>query len=304
MSGNEFLTWTSSDIDFYALLGLTSESCTESEVQRAYRKTALKYHPDKLGKDFDPQKYEQFQAANEVLKDPALKAKYDAHRQAKLARQRANNLFEGKRRQMKEDLEAGERGAAGGGLKRSREEGERQAEMVKLAEKGRAARAARASKLAEAVASSPAPPPPQAQYEPPKEQSTPSKGRPQYNQGEEDEVERLERKIREAEAAKAKRKAAKRARKSGVFVPAAESPGMTESRPKMADRDTHTPIKRPDIFRGLKADDRSSASPKFSFSPSIPTPKRNDFAATMARLKAAEKQRLEDEIRKEESETA
>ena len=69
-----------------------------------------KYHPDKVGKNFDPAQYEKFQAANEVLGDPALKAKYDNARNARLQKQRANELFEGKRRQMKEDLEARERG--------------------------------------------------------------------------------------------------------------------------------------------------------------------------------------------------
>jgi len=68
-----------------------------------------------------------------------------------------------------------------------------------------------------------------------------------------------------------------------------------------AERDTSTPIKRSDIFRGLKADEKSSASPKFSFSPTSNTLKSNDFAATMARLKAAERQRLEEEIRRQES---
>ncbi len=180
-----------------------------------------------------------------------------------------------------------------------------QQELRKLAEEGRKRRAARQSMMAENIkmenVSSPAPPP---QSEAPREQPN-EQPASEGNQGEEDEVERLERRIREAEAAKAKRKAEKKARKSGIFVPA-DSPfvaaSATGSGIKMADGDTATPTKRPDIFRGLKADDRSSASPKFSFSPSIPTPKRNDFAATMARLKAAEKQRLEDEIRKQESE--
>jgi len=105
-----------------------------------------------------------------------------------------------------------------------------------------------------------------------------------------------------AEQAKAKRKAEKKARKSGIFVPA-DSPAVSEAGPKMADRDISTPIKRPDIFKGLKADDKSSASPKFSFSPN--TPKKNDFATTMARLRAAEKQRMEDEIvQKEAAEAA
>lgn len=290
MANNDLLKWVTSDVDFYELLGIAFENCSESELRRAYRKTALKYHPDKVGKDFDPEKYELFQAANDVLSDPEMKAKYDGHRQAKIQRQRANELFEGKRRQMKEDLEARERGGATAGVKRSREDDEMQQELRKLAEEGRKRRAARASMMAD-TASSPAPTPrkepaPEPVKEQPKEVPATTE-----DQMEEDEVERLERRIREAEQAKAKRKAEKRARKSGIFVPA-DSPAVSEKR--MADRDTSTPIKRPDIFKGLKADDKSSASPKFSFSPS--TPKKNDFAATMARLRAAEKQRMEEEI--------
>lgn len=302
MANNDLLKWVTSDVDFYELLGIAFENCSESELRRAYRKTALKYHPDKVGKNFDPEKYELFQAANDVLSDPELKAKYDGHRQAKLQRQRANELFEGKRRQMKEDLEARERGGATAGVKRSREDDEMQQELRKLAEEGRKRRAARASMMAE-TASSPAPTPrKEAPQEPVKEPTKEGSAPITEDQPEEDEIERLERRIREAEQAKAKRKAEKKARKSGIFVPA-DSPAVPEAGLKMAHRDTSTPIKRPDIFKGPKADEKSSASPKFSFSPS--TPKKNDFAATMARLRAAEKQRIEEDIlQKEAAETA
>ncbi|KAL3423337.1 Pre-mRNA-splicing factor cwf23 [Phlyctema vagabunda] len=291
MSNNDLLKWVTSDVDFYELLGLTFENCSESELRRAYRKTALKYHPDKVGKDFDPNKYELFQAANDVLSDPELKAKYDNHRAAKLQKQRANVLFEGRRRQMKEDLEARERGGVTSGMKRARdEENEMSQEIRKMAEEGRKRRAQRASMMAENDKAGSAPPASTAVPQP-KAPPTVVEEAP-----EEDEVERLERKIREAEQAKAKRKAEKKARKSGIFVPAGSPVPMAA---KVADQDTSTPIKRPDIFRGLKADEKSSASPKFSFSPN--TPNRNDFAATMARLKAAEKQRMEDEIRQEDA---
>ncbi|KAL5328966.1 hypothetical protein ACEPPN_002475 [Leptodophora sp. 'Broadleaf-Isolate-01'] len=313
MSNSDLQKWVTSDVDFYALLGISITACSDSELRRAYRKTALQYHPDKAGKDYDPEKYELFQAANGVLSDPELKAKYDAHRSAKLQRQRANELFEGKRRAMKEDLEARERGGVGGvGGKRAREETEMDREMKKLAEEGRKRRAARQSMMAENVASSPAPAVRKAEpasTPTPKPAASEKEKEPEIAE-EEDEVSRLERRIREAEAAKAKRKAEKKARKSGIFVPLdSDSPaaggGGGPSRERTAtETATSTPIKRPDIFRGLKADEQSSASPKFSFSPTIPTPKRNDFAATMARLKAAEKQRMEDEIRKQESEGA
>src|SRR4051812_43912100 len=86
MSNNDLQKWVTSDEDFYALLGISITACSDSELRRAYRKTALQYHPDKAGKDYDPEKYELFQAANGVLADPELKAKYDAHRSAKLQR--------------------------------------------------------------------------------------------------------------------------------------------------------------------------------------------------------------------------
>jgi DnaJ family protein C protein 17 len=303
MVNEDLLKWVTNDTDFYELLGITFETFSESELRRAYRKTALKYHPDKVGKDFDPAKYELFQAANDLLSDPELKAKYDNHRNAKLQRQRANELFEGKRRQMKEDLEARERGGLStAGLKRQREETDMDKELRKLAEEGRKRRAARQSMMSENIKSDSASPGPAPRSEPPPPADELHTATEEL---EEDEVERLERRIREVEQAKAKRKAEKKVRKSGIFVPA-DSPSVAgvDGGSKLANRDTATPIKRPGIFKGLKADEKSSASPKFSFSPKPNTPKSNDFAATMARLKAAEKQRLEEDIRKQESEAA
>lgn len=301
MVNDDLMKWTTSDVDFYELLGITLETCSDSELRRAYRKTSLKYHPDKLGKDFDANKYELFQAAHEVLKDPDLKAKYDNHRNAKLLKQRANELFEGKRRQMKEDLEARERGDIPSGMKRARED--HQAMLNKYAEEGRQKRARREAMMA---TSSPAPAPvsqkkaPEPTLSSPKKQAPPETTPPTEEDVGEDEVERLERRIREVEAARAKKKAERKARKNGISVPA-DSPSVgSAARPRsnLADQDTTIPIKHLDIFKGLKADEKSSASPKFSFSPNT-TPKTNDFAATMARLK--ERQRLEDEIRQQEA---
>ena len=295
MPNDDLLKWITSDVDFYTLLGLESSNCTESELRKAYRKTALKYHPDKVGKDFDPAKYELFQAANDVLSDPELKAKYDGHRNAKLQRQRANELFEGKRRQMKEDLEAREKGG-GLGLKREREEDAQSQELRRWAEKGKRRREQRQSMMGDSFATSSPAPSPRRQSPAPVQKPPAAEDRPEEDEMEKREME-LEERIRAAEAAKAKKKAEKKARKSGVFVPV-----DAEAKVEVADQ-TAAP-KRPDIFKGLKADEKSSASPKFSFSPASNPPQKTDFAATMARLKAAEKQRLEDQIRQQDAETA
>jgi DnaJ family protein C protein 17 len=300
MSKDDLSQYATSDHDFYALLGVQFES-SESDIRRAYRKTALKYHPDKLGKDFDPEKFHLLQIANDVLSDPIAKAAYDNARNARLQKQKQHELFEGKRRQMKEDLEARERGVKRGRDEAEEAEAKLEMEMRRLAEDNKRRRKEMEEKLH--AESSPAPTTPTTEVVPPVPE-------PEFE--EEDEVARLERRIREAEAAKAKRKAEKKARKSGVFTPAAGTPDTkpTEGRPRSplkqsSEAATSTPIKRPDIFKGLKADEKSSASPKFSFSPKTSTSGSNDLmAATMARLKAAEKARLEAEIRQQEAESS
>ncbi|KAI9641682.1 hypothetical protein NHQ30_009538 [Ciborinia camelliae] len=310
MPSDDLTKWITSEVDFYTLLGITPESFTAEDLRRAYRKTALRYHPDKLGAAFDADKYEQFQAANDVLADPELKQKYDNYRNARVQKQRAAALFEGKRRAMKEDLEARERGGSLG--KRSREDEEMDVEIRRLAEEGRKRRAKRESMMAENVSSPTFAPPPQTQSQSrPQSSASAASNNPSHtNQTkaqepeQEDEVARLERLISEAAAAKAKRKADKKARKSGIYIPS-ESPAQAKKEERSQEKET--PIKRPDIFNGLKADSKSAStstsSPKFSFSPNAGKKVGgvSDFSATMERLKEAEKRRLEGEIREREA---
>jgi DnaJ family protein C protein 17 len=322
MPNEDLLEHAKSTVDFYDLLGVAFET-SESDIRRAYRKTALKYHPDKLGKDFDPEKFHLLQIANDVLSDPSAKAVYDNARNARLQKQRQHALFEGKRRQMKEELEAREKGGAGAavtgaGGKRPREEDEMEKEVRRLAEEGKRRRREMEAKMRAQGGLSPTtttPGTPRTSARTP-EPAAPT--RPEAPQtaaeeaAEEDEVARLERLIAEAAESKARRRAEKKARKSGVYV-AADSPapragaGGGGSKLETEDKDTPsattTPIRRPDKLNGLKADAKPSASPKFSFTPKSGTPraKNDEFSATMERLQAAEKRRLEEEIRRQDA---
>ena len=68
MAGNE---------DYYKVLGLT-KSATSDEIKRAYRRLAVKYHPDKNpGNKAAEEKFKKVSEAYEVLSDPKKRADYD-----------------------------------------------------------------------------------------------------------------------------------------------------------------------------------------------------------------------------------
>jgi curved DNA-binding protein len=63
--------------DYYKVLGV-SKSATQDEIKKAFRKLAVKYHPDKTkGDKASEQKFKEVNEANEVLSDPDKRKKYD-----------------------------------------------------------------------------------------------------------------------------------------------------------------------------------------------------------------------------------
>src|SRR6187551_4093017 len=66
-------------IDYYKILEL-DKNATDSDIKKAYRKLARKYHPDLNPNDQAAKaKFQQINEANEVLSDPEKRKKYDAH---------------------------------------------------------------------------------------------------------------------------------------------------------------------------------------------------------------------------------
>ena len=61
--------------EYYNILNVTKES-TQNEIKKAYRKLALKHHPDKGG---DPETFKKISIAYDTLSDPTKKELYDKY---------------------------------------------------------------------------------------------------------------------------------------------------------------------------------------------------------------------------------
>jgi DnaJ-class molecular chaperone len=69
----------STDMDFYQVLGLSSKNVTEEEIKKAYKKMAIKFHPDKC-KDADAKdKFQKISEAYEVLSNVEKRKMYDEY---------------------------------------------------------------------------------------------------------------------------------------------------------------------------------------------------------------------------------
>ncbi|KAM3860712.1 dnaJ homolog subfamily C member 5 [Diretmus argenteus] len=62
--------------DLYSVLGL-EKSCTQEHIRKAYRKLALKYHPDKSPSTTD--RFKEVNRAHAVLSDAAKRGIYDRY---------------------------------------------------------------------------------------------------------------------------------------------------------------------------------------------------------------------------------
>jgi curved DNA-binding protein len=63
--------------DYYKILGV-SKNASQDDIKKAYRKLAVKYHPDKNPNDKKAEeRFKDISEANEVLKDPEKRKRYD-----------------------------------------------------------------------------------------------------------------------------------------------------------------------------------------------------------------------------------
>lgn len=123
--------------DSFRILSLPI-TATEAEIKKAYRKLSLRFHPDKAGKDVDPvvaaSRFHQINLAYETLMDPAARARAIQRNAEDSAKRERQQQYEGKRRQMADELERSEREALSkrnDAVKAARERQEKIAELQK-----------------------------------------------------------------------------------------------------------------------------------------------------------------------------
>lgn len=59
--------------DYYQILGV-NKNASDDDIKKAYRKMAMKHHPDRGG---DVSTFQKVQEAYDILSDPDKKARYD-----------------------------------------------------------------------------------------------------------------------------------------------------------------------------------------------------------------------------------
>ena len=126
--------------DYYDTLGI-SKTASSSEIKKAYRKMAIKYHPDKNPNDTSAEeKFKEAAEAYEVLSDDNKKARYDQYGHAAFEGAQGGGGFGGGGMNMEDIFSqfgdifggSGFGGFGGGGQRRGRVKGTNMRIRVKL----------------------------------------------------------------------------------------------------------------------------------------------------------------------------
>lgn len=127
---------TTSETDFYEILGVNQDVVSDTSLRKAFRKQSIKWHPDKNPSPEAADKFHLLTVAYDVISDPATRAAYDNARTARLAKKRRSEAFDMHRRKMQEDLEGREGKAKRFKTDADNEEEKFKAQLAKLQEEG------------------------------------------------------------------------------------------------------------------------------------------------------------------------
>ena len=127
---------TTSETDFYEILGVTADVASDNTLRKAFRKQSLKWHPDKNPSPEAAERFHLLTVAYDVISDPITRNAYDNARAARLAKKRRTEAFDMHRRKMQADLECRENKAKRARVDMDDEEARFRAQLAKLQEEG------------------------------------------------------------------------------------------------------------------------------------------------------------------------
>lgn len=126
--------------DFYDLLE-AEDNATGKELQRSFRRQAIRYHPDKNPTQEAATRFHLLTIALSTLTDESKRAVYDATRKQKLEARLRRQRIEGERKAWIEELEKGEQNASSKSSVPKRGVSDPEAKEAELARQGAELRA-------------------------------------------------------------------------------------------------------------------------------------------------------------------
>ncbi|KAI8147070.1 hypothetical protein BJV82DRAFT_597611 [Fennellomyces sp. T-0311] len=123
------------ETNYYELLGVRVDA-TQKEIKKAYRLKALELHPDKNPSPDAGALFHTLSQAYEVLQDEKAKASYDQLLKAKLERLKKQTEMDSKRRAAKADLEEREMAAKKAKSDQDQAEAQYYAELARIRAEG------------------------------------------------------------------------------------------------------------------------------------------------------------------------
>ncbi|KAF1796511.1 hypothetical protein V8B55DRAFT_1469639 [Mucor lusitanicus] len=123
------------EVDYYELLGLEI-TASAKEIKNAYRRKALKVHPDKNPSPDAAVLFHALTQAQDLLLDPKKRSEYDQKHRTRQERQKKKQEMDSKRRHAQDELEKREQEAKRAKTDQNQAKAEYEAQLAKLREEG------------------------------------------------------------------------------------------------------------------------------------------------------------------------